>query len=151
MRYWIFKWSPDKYQIAERLRNPLRRVTCRVNDKYSRDVAIGDIAFIFQTGHPRGIVGAMRVTSEPCYMEEIETEQPYCTDLPLGVELRVLGEITHRCVSMVTAEELRTMNGLKGLSVFPENGYFQQMTTFPVTLEEAAILTGLLESRCGDG
>ena len=43
------------------------------------------------------------------------------------------------------------MNGLKGLSVFPENGYFQQMTTFPVTLEEAAIMSGLLESRCGDG
>jgi len=147
MRHWIFKANPEKYKLAERLLDPLCLTTWKVNDEYRRHVTIGDTAFIFRTGTQRGIVGALRVISEPRHMEEIETERPYCTDLPLGLELRVLGEYTHRCPSVTTAEELRGIPALKNLSIFPENA-FQQKTTFPVMAEEALILAGLLESRC---
>lgn len=150
MAHWIFKASPDKYKIDDRLSDPLTLVTWKVNDEYRGNIDVGDIAFIYRTGPEpqRGIVGALRVTAQPCLMEEIDTEKPYCTDLSLGEEWRVRGEITHRCaLAVISAEELRGTAGLENLSVF--HG-FQMKTTFSVTPQEAAILTQLLESRCGN-
>lgn len=147
MAHWIFKASPDKYRIDDRMSDPLVLVTWKVNDEYRSAVAVGDIAFIYRTGRQRGIVGALRVTAQPCLMEEIDTEKPYCTDLSLSMEWRVRGEITHRCASaVISSEELRDTAGLENLSVF--HG-FQMKTTFPVTSHEAEILIHLLESRCG--
>jgi predicted RNA-binding protein with PUA-like domain len=147
MAHWIFKASPLKYKIDERLSEPLVLVTWKVNNEYRNDVAVGDIAFIYRTGPRRGIVGALRVTVEPCLMEEIDSEKRFCMDLALGMEWRVRGEITHRCASaVILAEELRDTAGLENLSVF--HG-FNQRTTFPVRPDEAEILTQLLESRCG--
>jgi predicted RNA-binding protein with PUA-like domain len=147
MAHWIFKASPDKYRIDDRLSDPLALVTWRINDDHRGAVAVGDIAFIYRTGPQRGIVGALRVTAQPCLMEEIDTELPYCTDLANGLEWRVRGEITHRCAEdVISAQALRDTAGLENLSVF--HG-FQMRTTFPVTPQEAEILTHLLDLQCG--
>jgi hypothetical protein len=149
MRHWIFKTSPDKYRLDDRWLNPLRLVTWKVNDKYRDEVAIGDVAFVFRTGLRRAIVGALRVTSEPCLMEEIETERPYCIAFEQVVELRVLGELSHRCSVAIGADELRAIQGLGALSIFDPK-IFQMATTFPVKPDEARLLHELVLSRCPD-
>jgi hypothetical protein len=146
MRHWIFKTSPDKYDIERRFGDPLRLVTWKVNDQYRTQVGIGDIAFIFRTGTKRAVLGALRVTSEACLMEEIETELPFCREPDASVHLRVIAEITHRCSQPITAAELKTTSGLENLSVFDPH-VFQMATTFPITEAEAAILSRLVASR----
>lgn len=146
MRYWIFKTNPEKYELERRLQNPLRLVTWKVNEQYRTTVGIGDVAFIFRTGSKRAIVGKLRVTSDVCRMEEIETERPYCAEPDSGIELRVLAEITHRCARPITAGELRATGGLERLSIL-DPGVFQMATTFPVSETEASVLAHMVSSR----
>ena len=76
-------------------------------------------------------------------MSEWEGEQPYWVKGDHQAKWRVSGTIIHRDVDL-SAATLRDVPGLDNLSVF--HG-FQQMTNFPVSDEEGAILLRLIEGH----
>ncbi len=142
MAYWIFKVNPKKYRIDARLADPEVRTTWQVT-RYSDEIRSGDTAFIWRTGSSRrnrGLCATMKITSNPIEMPEIESEIPYYIDLYAGPSLRVLGELLGR-FPLIRDENLRTILGLHGLSVF--HG-FQMATNFRVTEEEGQILAELI-------
>ena len=70
MNYWIFKCSPEKYDIDRRMKDPESRITWLVT-RYKDEIENGDIAFLWQTGSDRGIIGAMAVDSSPRLIDEM--------------------------------------------------------------------------------
>ena len=139
MAYWIFKVNPENYRIDERLADPEVRTTWQVT-RYRDEIRTGDTAFIWRTGHNRGLCATMKITSDPIEMPEIKSEEPYCIDLDVSTKCRVLGELVER-FPLIRAKDIRSIPGLQGLSVF--HG-FQQATNFPVTEEEGRILYELV-------
>jgi hypothetical protein len=96
--------------------------------------------FLWVTGHNRGIRAVVRVDEPPRKMAELQSEQSYWAERDTEEKWRVLATLTHRDVHL-SHSELRDVNGLENLSMFQG---FQQMTNFPVTPEEGAILMRLV-------
>jgi predicted RNA-binding protein with PUA-like domain len=138
MAFWIFKYNPEKYHLAERLADSNPDITWTVS-RYRNQIAPGDTIFIWETGRDRGIRAILRAEGVPQDMAELESEQPYWTQRDNDVRCRVRATIVRRDVNLSHAE-LRSTPGLENLSVF--HG-FQQGSNFPVTLDEGAILLRL--------
>lgn len=135
MNYWIFKCNPDFYRLDARLTDPEPRTTWIIN-RYRERVQADDIAFIWQTGKHRGIRAAIRVDSPPQDMPELESEMKFQTSPDASFDCRVYATVLRRDLD-ISADKLRAIPGLEGLSVFRG---FRQGTIFPVTPEEAGIL-----------
>lgn len=142
MAYWIFKYNPQLYRLADRLADPNPEVTWTVS-RYRDQIAPGDTIFVWETGSNRGIRAVFRAEAVPQDMAELETEQPYWAQRDTAIRCRVLATIIERDVDLPHTA-LRTVPGLENLSVF--HG-FQQTTNFPVTPDEGAILLGLIRSQ----
>lgn len=143
MNYWIFKGNPDRYNIDARLRNPEARTTWNVT-RYKTQIEPGDIAFIWRTGKPNGIVAVMEINSAPAEMDEISPDDAYWSDpRETTARWRVVGRFTHRG-PMVPREKILTTPGLEDLSVFRG---FQQATNLKVTPAEGRTLMRLVEGR----
>jgi uncharacterized protein (DUF433 family)/predicted RNA-binding protein with PUA-like domain len=144
MAYWIFKYKPKDVRF-ENLFDTLGAfptIDWKV-PQHTEEIGSGDIAFLWRTGHTRGIVGVMRV-------EKVE-EREEAEDLAIYVDPnseeakriirkqpRAVGTLILRGLDLRMAE-LRTKPGLENLSAFkPTIG-----TVFPVTEEEGAILAQL--------
>jgi hypothetical protein len=139
MNYWIFKCNPELYRIDDRLNDPNPVITWKVS-RYRDEIKDGDTAFIWKTGDDRGIVGAMRLQSDPQLMAEIPSELPYAIGGHAGgKEMMVIGELVAR--KTITVSELQDVQGLAGLSALhpPYQG-----TNFPATHEEGQLLMELL-------
>jgi hypothetical protein len=142
MAYWIFKYNPELYRLADRLADPNPEITWTVS-RYRDQIAPGDTIFIWQTGRDRGIRAVLRAEAVPQDMAEIESELPYWTQGENHICCRVRASIIDRDVNLPHTE-LRTVPGLENLSVF--HG-FQQTSNFPVTSVEGAILLELIRGR----
>src|SRR5579883_1356118 len=138
MAYWIFKYNPEFYRLAD----PNPEITWTVS-RYRDQIAPGDTIYIWQTGRARGIRAVLRAEATPEDMAEIESELPYWTQGNGGICCRVRATIIERDVNLPHTE-LRSVPGLENLSVF--HG-FQQGTNFPVTPDEGTILLGLIRGR----
>ena len=144
MAYWIFKYNPEKYRLADRLADPNPDITWTVS-RYRDQIAPGDTIFIWETGPERGIRAVLRAVATPQHMAELESEQPYWAQRDNDIRCRVRATIIERDVDLPHTD-LRQVPGLENLSVF--HG-FQQGTNFPVTPDEGAILLGLIRgSQC---
>lgn len=141
MRYWIYSANPERYRIEERLRDPRAEITWIVT-RYADLTHPGDIAFLWITGKDRGIVGAIRLLSEPTLMEELASEKVFWTEHSNAPATRVLAELTHR-VALIPAMRLRNIPELMKCSVF--HG-FQQATNFMLTEKEGQIFWDLVEN-----
>ena len=140
MAFWIFKCNPEKYRLEDRLGDPNPTLTWTAS-RHRDEIGAGDTAFLWVTGINRGIRAVMRVDQAPRLMAELESEQPYWAERDTQEQWRVLGTLTHRVVDH-SHTALRDVVGLEHLSVFQG---FQQMTNFPVTPEEGAILMRMVE------
>jgi hypothetical protein len=144
MAYWIFKYNPEKYRLADRLADPSPEITWTVS-RYRDQIAPGDTIFIWETGPERGIRAVLRAEGTPQDMAELESEQPYWAQRDNDIRCRVRATIIERDVDLPHTD-LRTVPGLENLSIF--HG-FQQGTNFPVTPDEGAILLGLIRESQG--
>ncbi|MCI0456794.1 MAG: EVE domain-containing protein, partial [Gemmataceae bacterium] len=142
MAFWIFKCSPAKYRLSDRLADPNPTVSWRVT-RYHHEIGPDDTVFLGETGRNRGIRAVMRLDDSPRERPELETEQPYDIEPDTQTMWRVLGTLTHRDVKLSHAT-LREVPGLENLSVF--HGW-QQATNFPVTPEQGVILLRLVEEQ----
>jgi hypothetical protein len=142
LSYWIFKCNPERFRIDARLRHPESQTTWTVS-RYRDEIAPGGITFIWRTGPGGGIVAVMRVESDPEIMADGKPDDGFWID-PRDADptWRVKGYFTHR-IACLTREQLSTVKGLEGLSVF--HGW-QQATQFRVTPREGDILMRLVES-----
>lgn len=135
MAYWIFKYNPKNYRLADRLADPNPVITWTVS-RYREEIGPGDTIFLWGTGPKRGVRAVLRAESAPQDMPELDSEQPYWVEYDSEVRCRVLAVITDRDVQL-SSRVLQSESGLKGLSVF--HG-FQQTTNFRVTPEEGRAL-----------
>jgi predicted RNA-binding protein with PUA-like domain len=140
MAFWIFKCNPEKYRLEDRLADPNPRLSWTVS-RHRDEIESGDTVFLWVTGSDRGIRAVMRVDEAPALMAELESEQAYWAERDTQEQWRVLGTLTHR-IANLSHTTLRNVAGLEDLSVF--HG-FQQMTNFPVTRDEGAILMRMIE------
>jgi predicted RNA-binding protein with PUA-like domain len=140
MAFWIFKCNPEKYRLEDRLADPNPTLTWTVS-RHPDEIEPGDTVFLWVTGSHRGIRAVMRVDQAPRLLAELESEQPYWAERDTQEQWRVLGTLTHRFANL-SHTILRSVPGLGDLSVF--HG-FQQMTNFPVTPEEGALLMRMIE------
>jgi hypothetical protein len=138
MAFWIFKYKPQIYRLAERLADPNPDLTWPVS-RFRKQIAPGDTIFVWETGRNRGIRAILRAEGVPHDMAELESEQPYNAERDTTVRCRVRATIVRRDVNL-SDTELRSVPGLENLSIF--HG-FQQGTNFPVTPDEGAILLRL--------
>lgn len=139
MNYWIFKCNPELYRIDDRLNDPNPVITWKVS-RYRNEIQDGDTTFIWKTGDDRGIVGAMRLQSDPQLMAEIPSELPYAIGgHEEGEQIMVIGELVAR--QTIPASELQDAEGLAGLSALhpPYQG-----TNFRVTPQEGQLIMELL-------
>jgi hypothetical protein len=127
-----------RYRLDDRLADPNPVLTWTVS-RYRDRIRPGDTAFLWGTGEGRGIRAVMRIDQAPRDMPELETEQPYWAERDPDVRTRVGGTLRHRAVGL-SADDLRRVPGLEGLSVFRG---FQQATNFAVSEQEGAILLAL--------
>ena len=142
MKYWSFQCNPKLYRIDDRLNDPNPMITWKVT-RYKDEIKDGDTAFIWKTDDDRGIVGLMRLQSDPQSMEEIPTELPYYIGgYQKGKQMMVLGEFVAR--KTIPARELQNVEGLMGLSAFLPPYHGNQGTNFRVTPEEGQLLMELL-------
>ena len=141
MNYWIFKCNPKRYNIDLRLaRNTEDQITWSAN-QYEKEIAAGDIAFIWRTGRKWGIYAVMQIEESPRKRADLESERRYYLDYDVGECMRVLGRLTHR-LKGIHAKELKNTPGLENLSALYG---FRQGTNFRVTPEEGRILMSLIE------
>ena len=140
MAFWIFKCNPDGYRLDDRLADPNPTISWTVS-RHREEIVPGDTVFLWVTGRSRSIRAIMWVDEAPRLMAELESEQPYWAERDTEEKWRVLGTLTHRGVNL-SHNDLREVPGLEKLSVFRG---FQQMTNFPVTSEQGAILLRLVE------
>src|SRR5262245_62014801 len=139
MSFWIFKCNPTIYHLDERLADPNPTISWIVS-RHRDEIRPGDTVFLWVTGPNRGIRAVLRVDQAPREMTELESEQPYWAKPDTQEKWRVIGTLTHRDVNL-SHKNLRKVPGLEDLSVF--KGY-QQMTNFPVTPAQGAILSRLI-------
>jgi len=144
MAFWIFKCSPEKYRLGDRLADPNPTITWTVS-RFHDEIRSGDTAFLWETGEDRGIRAVLRVDEAPREIRELDSEQRYWVEPDRDTRYRVLASIINREVNL-PGVQLRQVPGLGHLSVF--HG-FQQATNFPVTPEEGAILLRLAEQGFG--
>ena len=140
MAFWIFKCSPAKYRLSERLADPNPRIRWRVT-RYRDEIRPGDTVFIWETGPARGIRAIMRVDEPPHETMELPSEQPYNTRPITETARRITGTLLDRHLNLPQAL-LREVAGLEQLSVLRKD-VFQQATNFPVTDAEGEILLRL--------
>lgn len=139
MAFWIFKCNPELYRLEDRLADSNPTISWSVS-RHREEIGPGDTVFLWVTGSDRGIRAVMRVDHAPRMMAELETEQAYWAGRDTEEKWRVVGTLTHRDVNL-SHSDLRETPGLEQLAVFQG---FQQMTNFPVTLEQGAILLRLV-------
>ena len=144
MAFWIFKCNPEKYRLEQRLADPNPTLTWTVS-RHRDKIEPGDIAFLWVTGRDRGIRAIMRVDEAPRLMAEFDSEQTYWVEQDTRELWRVSGAFIHRNIQ-ISSKSLHKVPGLEELSVF--HGW-QQTTNFPVTPDEGAILTGIIETDLG--
>jgi predicted RNA-binding protein with PUA-like domain len=139
MAFWIFKCNPELYRLEDRLADPNPTISWTVS-RHREEIGPGDTVFLWVTGSKRGIRAVMRVDNAPRMMAELESEQRYWARRDTEEKWRVVGPLTHRDVNL-SHTDLRETPGLEELAVFQG---FQQMTNFPVTPEQGAILQRLV-------
>lgn len=140
--YWIFKLNPDLYRLDDRLNDPDNHTTWQVT-RYRDEIRIGDMAFIWRAGPPRGLCAVIKIDSDPELMDEIPIEKKYYIALKDEPKIRVRGHYTSR-FKLISKQEIKQVPGLENLSVF--HGY-QSATNFRGTQEEGAILEELIGIR----
>jgi hypothetical protein len=140
MALWIFKCNPEIYRLEDRLADPNPTLTWTVS-RHREEIGPGDTVFLWVTGRNRGIRAVMRVDQAPHEMDEMESEQRYWAERDTQKKWRVVATLTHRDVNLPHTV-LRETPGLENLSVFQG---FQQMTNFPVTPDQGAILLRLMQ------
>jgi len=141
MNYWLFQCNPKLYRIEDRLNDPNPKITWKVS-RYQNEIKCGDIAFIWRAGDERGVVGAMRLQSDPHLMREIESELPFRIgegEYEEEKQIMVKAELIAR--TNLPADELRTVRELKRLSLLhpPYQG-----TNFRVSQTEGRMLMELI-------
>jgi predicted RNA-binding protein with PUA-like domain len=139
MAFWIFKCNPEVYRLDDRLADPNPTISWTVS-RHRDEIGPGDTVFLWVTGRSRGIRAVMRIDQPPREIAELESEQPYWAEHDTQEKWRAIGTLMHRDVNLSHAD-LRDVPGLEDLSVFQG---FQQMTNFPVTPAQGAILLQLI-------
>jgi predicted RNA-binding protein with PUA-like domain len=150
MRYWLMKSEPDTYSIDD-LKNangPAMWEGCRnyvVRNYFRDDMSIGDMAFFYHSNiAPIGIIGTMRVVSEP-YPDptQFDPKSHYYDPKSKPENPRwILRDMlfVSKFKRTVTLAELRETPGLEEMSV---NRKGQRLSVMPVTEEEWKIVNGL--------
>jgi hypothetical protein len=131
MAFWIFKCDPKKHRLSDRLSDPESTITWLVT-QHKSEMAVGDTAFLMQTGRGRAI---MRIDDPPAEMPELETEQTYWEQRDTENRCRVKGTLIDRV--NLPIEESESCDDLKDLSIF--HG-FQQRTNFRISDEQGRVL-----------
>lgn len=140
MKYWIFKYNPDIYDLDARMDDPTIQTTWRVS-RYKDEFQPGDTAFIWETGKNRRIRAVLEITSHPEDMLELDHERQFWKHLEGEPACRARANIARRHLD-IGHKTLRQIPVLEDLSVFVG---FQQGTNFPVTSEQGAVIQQLIE------
>lgn len=133
MNYWIFKANPALYDIEKHIEEGYKPNGWKVS-RYRNEIKAGDIAFIWLTGNPRGIIATLEILSDPYYIPP-NPDDSYWSDI-YKVDVRISGHFP-----LLNADFLKTLPGLTNMSTF--HG-FQAGTNFRVTLSEGEIITRLI-------
>jgi predicted RNA-binding protein with PUA-like domain len=133
MNYWIFKANPALYDVEDSIRkgNPPRGWKVA---RYRNEIKAGDVAYLWLTGNPRGIIAMLEIISDPYYISPNPSD-PYWSDI-YKVDIRLLKHFP-----LLDAEYLKQVPGLQNLSTF--HG-FQAATNFKVTPVEGEIINKLI-------
>jgi 5-methylcytosine-specific restriction enzyme B len=136
MNYWIFKANPELYDVEKHIREGNKFNSWKVS-RYRNEIKKGDIAFLWVTGHPRGIIATLEILSDPYYIPPNPNDS-YLSDI-YKVDLRLTAHFP-----LLDADFLKTLPGLAGMSTF--HG-FQAATNFKVTPEEGEIISKLIGKK----
>ena len=93
------------------MKDPEPRITWLVS-RYKDEIKKGDIAFIWQTGPDRGLVGAMTIDENPRLCDEIQNELHYCKELNSGLACRATGKLIAR-TNLIPSSHLKEISGLE--------------------------------------
>jgi hypothetical protein len=130
------------FELDSTLSDPAPTTTWLVT-RYRDEIHKGDLAFIWQTGEPRGLRAVLRIDSDPHEMIELPHEQQYLKEPNTSLRVRVLGSFVDH-FPLIPHTHLKSVPSLMGLSVF--HGY-QQATNFRVTSAEGATMMELIRAR----
>ena len=144
MAFWIFKCSPEKYRLRDRLADPNPTILWKVS-RYQGEMRAGDTVFVWETGKERGIRAVFRIDEPPREATELPSEQPYNVRPSVGVVWRTQGTLVDRDVDLPHTV-LREIPELRNLSVLRKD-VFQQATNFSVTDEEGKVLLQLIRKK----
>jgi hypothetical protein len=149
VNFWIFKCNPDKYHLYSRLRDEERAITWAVT-RFRDEIAVDDIAFIWQTGQYRGIRAAMRIDKAPGNWPELEVEKRYAKELESDDCLRVVGTLIRRDVHLrqaeIEAEIEKAGAGRSSLRTAAKQG-----TNFRLRGDEGEALLRLVDDAIANG
>ena len=141
VRSWIFQANPAFFDIDGALQK-LENLTWLVK-QHAEEISKDDEVFLWRSGPKAGIVATAVVTSKPEMLREDEAEIPFILEADKfdGPQLRVRLKIQNRVDPTLSRDEIKTEPRLRDLSIIKAS----QGTNFPVSLDEATALTGLLE------
>ncbi|HEV8069210.1 MAG TPA: EVE domain-containing protein [Planctomycetaceae bacterium] len=143
MNFWIFKWNPDDYDLDGRLKDPDPNTSSKVT-KYQNEIALGDIAFIWQTGNDRGIRAVMRIDKAPGNWPELEVEKRYAKEPESDDCLRVVGTLIRRSVHL-RQPEIEAEIEKAGAGRFSLLTAVRQGTNFRLRSDEGEVLLRLVD------
>lgn len=139
--HWIFQGNPKYYNVVGAISN-LDTITWAVN-QYTKQIKIGDKAYIWLSGSDGGIIAAGTILCSP-ENKVPETEDPYRVgDLIdqkpyLGVDIKIERKLVDTIIKRtVLLSDGRT----KGMSIMK----FHSATNFPVTKEAVAVIESIIE------
>ena len=155
-RYWIFKASPDRYDLDRRLKDPDPSTSWRAS-QYTHRINPGDFAFVWRArgehepDHLRGFCAILVVEQAASEMPELPHELSYwkANSVP-GTDLMVLASYVSR-FPLIPAGVVRATPGLESLTVFQnvEDGRprFTKSTNYEMSWDEGQALLRLIFSR----
>src|SRR5436853_4370836 len=118
MAFWIFKCDPSIYDLDNRVADAEQTITWSIS-KYRTQVAVGDVAFLWQTGKDRGIRAATRIDVAARELPELGAELGHYHDAGghaaqriIENKYRVIGTLICRGANH-SMDELRRVPGLE--------------------------------------
>jgi len=150
VNYWLMKSEPDCYSIDDLIaaNGPAMWEGCRnytVRNFFRDTMEIGDMAFFYHSSvDPAGIVGTMKVVSEP-YPDPTQFDPQsdyYDPKSPKDNPRWILRDVqfVEKFKRIVTLNEMKSIPGLEDSQVLRRG---QRLSVMPVTEAEWKIINGL--------
>ena len=142
---WLFQANRKFYNIIPALSDSelvCGEIHWQVN-QHKQEIKEGDIGIIWISGSDGGIYAITEILGEPAFIEENEIEKKYWEEIgepeksSLRVKMKVLTNLVNKPLFRT---ELKTVEGLKGLSIFKQ----PRGTNFSVAPAEWQIIKSMI-------